>query len=357
MSEDPIQTVPDDQGRAAKQPRPVRRARARAADSTRAALPPRDAGQRRGRVRWVTFFASLPIALALLLAGILGVTLVSVSWVGARAYGKGDYGTSTAMWEFAGRQTVFEAWKAPFGSGTTLLRTEDYARAKVLLQRAYDATPGLPESLAGAPDAAAHPRCMTSHNLALAHEGSADDLVSEARVAVEAAKNEDDPSPKIDEAITLYERAIEDYATAMELRTTDGCPDDATARDREEEKQQTAQDELDALREPPPATDDQEDQNDDSEPPPDSDQPDDEDSSGDSDAEEDNPDDNPESDPDESGPDSDSEAEADTDTDDATPETPEEQQRREELAERQRLAQERAEIERGQMGAPPTRNW
>ncbi|WP_142121065.1 hypothetical protein [Rarobacter faecitabidus] len=316
---------------------------------------PEDVERRRKRVRWMTFFATLPVAVALLAIGAILTAVAGLGYAATRNYDRADHATAITQWGYTAKQNVIQRWKAPFGMGTSWLARENYDQAQVYLGRAYAATPPLADKLKGKPEAAGQPRCVVAHNYALSFEGTADALRDEARLVAESADEADDPAATLDDAINLYERAIEDYTSAMDIRTIDGCPDDPTANDREETKRQEAQDELDALRDPPENDQAPNDDSDPSQPPPDSENPDDADDQGDSNTDQDNPDDNPQSNDDEAGPDA--EPDADKQDDSASPEDEKRQQQLEDLAERQRLARERAQLEQGDAGMPPTRGW
>ncbi len=294
----------------------------------------------------------------MLLAGLGGLALYGGAGWAVRAYQQENFSSARSTWELLNVQKVIEPWRAPFGSGTAALASGDYQRAQLELGRSYQRTPELPAALVDQPESAEHPRCMVTHNLALAYEGVADLYVTYAEAEVAQAPLAEEPASHIDNAIAWYERAIEDYETAISIRTQDGCFDDPPARQREEEKRDAAQEALDELRDPPEPEPEEPEQGDSDEPPPpDSENPDDEDDTGESNTDEDNPNDDPENEQDEPGPDSDDESDQQGDSE--QPLTPQEQQRREELHERQRQAQEQAERERAQSGRQPApqRRW
>ncbi len=312
--------------------------------------------QRRRRRRW--FWGTFPVALVVLLAGLAAIALPAGSSWANRAFDRSQHATAMTVWGWLSKQKVVDPWKAPFGEGTAALADSAYSQAIQRLSEAYVLAPAVPEDVASLPAGTLVPRCDIQHNLALAYEGEADAQVLSAQEAVTASQTADDPSADLDSARAFYDLAIKGYENARTTRTRDGCSDDATAAQREQDKQdaaQTARDKLDESADQPDATAPTPDEDDESTP--DSQQPDDPDSTGDSDTDDNNPSDSPSSEPsDEPGQQSDPSASATPSPSESL--DPAEKRRQEELQERQRQAQEQTEqLQQGSAGGGTGKKW
>lgn len=300
----------------------------------------------------------MPLALALLLAGVGALALPAGSSWANRAFHSSQYSSAKSVWRWLAKQQIVDPWKAPFGEGTAALADAQYSQAIERLAAAYIAAPAVPKDVASLPTGTLVPRCDIQHNLALAYEGEADANVVNAQEQVTAAEAADDPSSNIASAQAFYELAIKGYEDARATRTRSGCADDATASQREVDQQAAAQAALDKLNNPADDATAQEPNQPDDQKTPDSQQPDDPDSTGDSNTHDNNPSDSPSSDP------SDDPGQQQSPSASPTPSPSEslsaaEQQRRQELQDRQRQAQEQAEqSQQGSSGTDGTgKSW